>query len=116
MSRNVNELAKTIVNSVNGFCNDPVTVSFSGGVDSALVAYLAAKKCKVQLIAVGTVGSHDIEAAKTAAKDMDLEDSFTSYKSTSNRKHNALKLAVDNNRNDINTLDEKVNPKKDKED
>ena len=47
---------------------------------------------------------------------MDLEDSFTSYKSTSNRKHNALKLAVDNNRNDINALDEKVNPKKDKED
>ena len=47
---------------------------------------------------------------------MDLEDSFTSYKSTSNRKHNALKLAVDNNRNDINALDEKVNPKKDKKD
>ena len=46
MSRNVNELAKTIVNSVNGFCNDPVTVSFSGGVDSALVAYLAAKNVK----------------------------------------------------------------------
>ena len=45
---------------------------------------------------------------------MDLEDSFTSYKSTSNRKHNALKLAVDNNRNDINALDEKVNPKKEK--
>ena len=73
MSKNVNELAKIIVNSVNEFCNDPVTVSFSGGVDSALVAHLAAKKCKVQLIAVGTVGSHDIEAAKTAAKDMDLE-------------------------------------------
>ena len=41
----------------------------------------------------------------------DLEDSFTSYKSTSNRKYNALKLAVDNNRNDINALDAKVNPK-----
>ena len=47
---------------------------------------------------------------------MDLEDSFTSYKSTSNRKFNALKLEVDNNRNDINVLDAKVNPKKEEKD
>ena len=47
---------------------------------------------------------------------MDLEDAFTSYKSTSNRKHNALKLQVQTNRDDINALDIKVNgEKKDKE-
>ena len=73
MSKIINELAKTIDKGVDRFCDNPVTISFSGGVDSALVAYLAAKKCKVQLIAVGTVGSHDIEAAKTAAKEMNLE-------------------------------------------
>ena len=49
MSKNVDELAETISNSVNEFCDKAVTISFSGGVDSALIAYLAAKKCEVQV-------------------------------------------------------------------
>ena len=73
MSKNVDELAETISKSVNEFCDKAVTISFSGGVDSALIAYLAAKKCEVQLIAVGTSESHDIEAAKTAAEEMKLD-------------------------------------------
>ena len=69
----IKKLAESIDNSVKSFCDEPVTVSFSGGVDSALIAHLAAKNCEVQLIAVGVIGSHDIEAAKSAAEKMKLE-------------------------------------------
>ena len=73
MSKIVDKLAESINASVKSFCKEPVTISFSGGLDSALIAYLASKKCDVQLITVGTIGSHDIEAAKTAAKEMKLD-------------------------------------------
>ncbi len=63
---------ETLYNSLNQAikdeCNEAITVAFSGGIDSTLVAFIAKKYCNVELIAVGVSGSHDLEAAKSAAK------------------------------------------------
>jgi asparagine synthase (glutamine-hydrolysing) len=66
-------LCNAIDLTVKESCNTSVTVSFSGGIDSTLVAFLAKKYSDVELIAVGTPESHDLEAAKTAAKMIGIE-------------------------------------------
>ncbi len=48
--------------------SDQGVVALSGGVDSALVARLAGREC----VAVGVPGSHDLQRARLAAKEMDL--------------------------------------------
>jgi len=48
---------------------DELAVAFSGGVDSALVAALFDAPCYV----VGFPGSHDVRAARSAARAMDLD-------------------------------------------
>ena len=68
---------ETLYNSFNQAirdeCNEAVTVAFSGGIDSTLVAFIANKYCNIELIAVGVPGSHDLEAAKSAAKLIGME-------------------------------------------
>ena len=66
-------LCNTIDLTVKESCNTSITVSFSGGIDSTLVAFLAKKYSDVELITVGTPESHDLEAAKTAAKMIGME-------------------------------------------
>ena len=61
-------LCNAIDIAVKDTCNKAITVSFSGGIDSTLVAFLAKKYTDVEIIAVGTPKSHDLEAAKTAAE------------------------------------------------
>jgi len=65
-------ISSAILDSVKGDCKDDVSISFSGGIDSSLVALLAKKYTNVELIAVGIKDSHDIEAAKSAAELIDL--------------------------------------------
>ena len=67
------KLCTAIKKSVDSYCRKPVTISFSGGVDSALVALLAKEFTDVELVAVGTPGSHDLTAAKSAAEMMGME-------------------------------------------
>ncbi|MEC8875192.1 MAG: KEOPS complex subunit Pcc1 [Candidatus Thermoplasmatota archaeon] len=66
-------LCEAIESSVRKSCKDKVSISFSGGIDSALVALLAQKYCDVELIAVGIPNAHDLEAAKSASKLIDME-------------------------------------------
>ena len=70
-------LLETLYNSLNQAikdeCNETITVAFSGGIDSTLVAFIANKYCNIELIAVGVPGSHDLEAAKSAAKLIGME-------------------------------------------
>jgi len=66
-------LCEAIDSSVKESCNENVTVSFSGGIDSSLVAFVAKKYCDVELISVGTQDSHDLKAAKTAAEQIGLK-------------------------------------------
>ena len=73
---NKNKLSKiglALEKAVKKDCEKNITVSFSGGIDSALVAFLASKYTDVELIAVGVKDSHDIEAAKSAANIINLD-------------------------------------------
>ena len=49
-------------------CKEKITVAFSGGIDSTLVAFISKNYTDVELIAVGIKESHDLKAAKSAAK------------------------------------------------
>ena len=66
-------LCEAIETSVEKSCKESVTVAFSGGIDSSLVAFLARKFTDVELIAVGTPNSYDLDAAISAAKLMDMK-------------------------------------------
>ena len=66
-------LCEAIDSSVKESCNDRVTIAFSGGIDSSLVAFIAKKYCDVELISVGTKNSHDLKASETAAEMMGLK-------------------------------------------
>ncbi|MDH5449895.1 MAG: asparagine synthetase B [Candidatus Bathyarchaeota archaeon] len=59
---------------------DKVTVAFSGGLDSSLIAFLA-KLCKVEvhLITVGLEGQPEMQSAKLAAEAMELPISIQTY-------------------------------------
>ena len=69
----LSEIGQAIERAVRNDCEKNITVSFSGGIDSTLVAFLASKYTNVELIAVGVKDSHDIEAAKSAAKIVNLD-------------------------------------------
>ena len=69
----LSEIGQAIERAVRKDCEENITVSFSGGIDSALVAFLASKYTNVELIAVGVKDSHDIDAAKSAAKIINLD-------------------------------------------
>ena len=69
----LSEIGQAIEKAVRDDCEKNITVSFSGGIDSALVAFLASKYTNVELIAVGVKDSHDIDAAKSAAKIINLD-------------------------------------------
>ena len=66
-------LYTSLDNLIKNECDQPITVAFSGGIDSTLVAFIANNYCDVELIAVGIPGSHDLEAAKSAAKLIGME-------------------------------------------
>ena len=53
---------------IKEFSKKKITVAFSGGIDSALVAFISKKYVDVELIAVGTPNSYDLKAAKSASK------------------------------------------------
>ena len=53
--------------AIKEVCNEKVSVAFSGGIDSALVAFISNRYTDVELIAVGIPDSYDLKAAKSAA-------------------------------------------------
>ena len=71
--RNLAKIGIALDDAVKEACEKNITISFSGGIDSTLVAFLAKKYTKVELIAVGVRSSHDLEAAKSAAKLINLD-------------------------------------------
>ena len=60
--RRLEILSDSIETAVKQACTENITVSYSGGIDSTLVAFLANKYSNVELIAVGTPKSYDLEA------------------------------------------------------
>ena len=71
--KNITKIGAALDYSVKENCKKDITISFSGGIDSTLIAFLAKKYTNIELIAVGVKGSHDLEAAKSAAKLIDLD-------------------------------------------
>lgn len=67
----IQALESSVRNRVKG--TRKVAVSFSGGVDSSLLASVTAKFSKVLAISVSVKGSHDGLAAKTAAKKLGFD-------------------------------------------
>ncbi|MEC8996846.1 MAG: asparagine synthase C-terminal domain-containing protein, partial [Candidatus Thermoplasmatota archaeon] len=66
------KLCDSIELSVKNSCKDKISISFSGGIDSTLIAFLAKKYCDVELIAVGIPDAHDLEAARSASELIDI--------------------------------------------
>jgi len=66
----VDNLSSLIKESVKGI--DNTGIAFSGGIDSTLIAYLLKEK-NPGLYVVGSEGSHDLEAAESAAKILGME-------------------------------------------
>ena len=58
--------------SIEKIKEENVAIAFSGGIDSALIAQVMKKRHNVMLYVTGIEGSYDIDAAKTAAKKLDL--------------------------------------------
>ncbi len=70
--RESEQLKKVLLRSVEKIPKEKVCVPFSGGIDSALMAFLVSKKTDVQLYVCGSEGSHDPDAARSAAKMLNL--------------------------------------------
>lgn len=66
------ELSALLERSIEKSLEDRVAVSFSGGLDSTLIAAVAKKHAEVDLITAGTADCPDIEFSKRLAKDMQL--------------------------------------------
>lgn len=64
-------LQASVKSRVNG--RKRIAVSFSGGVDSSLIAVMASKFAKVLAVSVSVTGSHDASVAKHAAKELGLD-------------------------------------------
>jgi asparagine synthase (glutamine-hydrolysing) len=71
-------LTRSVSDCISG-CKT-VAVSFSGGIDSALLALLASKSCEVVLCSVHTEGSRDERAPREAADLLGLELSEVAMK------------------------------------
>ena len=66
------QLASAIETAVAAAASGPATVAFSGGVDSSLVAMLASRHAEIELLVVGTPGTHDLAAADESAALLNL--------------------------------------------
>jgi asparagine synthase (glutamine-hydrolysing) len=66
------ELADLIKNSTLQTLEDRVSISFSGGVDSALIATIASRHAETELFSAGVVNSPDLEYSERAAEILDL--------------------------------------------
>ena len=69
----LDNLCNSIRESVKDCCSDNVSIAFSGGIDSTLIAYLAKDYCNTELIAVGTTNAYDLDAAESAANLIDMQ-------------------------------------------
>ena len=66
------QLASVLEAAVADAVDGPVSVAFSGGIDSSLVAMLASRYVEVELLAAGTPGAHDLAAAEESAALLNL--------------------------------------------
>lgn len=66
------ELAKLLKSSIEECLEEKIAISFSGGLDSTLIAQVAKKNCSVHLFSSGVEGSEDLEYSKKISKELNL--------------------------------------------
>ncbi len=66
------ELADLIKNSILQNLEDKVSISFSGGIDSTLIATIAGRNAETELFSAGMEGSPDLEYSEKAASVLGL--------------------------------------------
>jgi asparagine synthase (glutamine-hydrolysing) len=66
------ELSSLLSSAVEKTLEDNVAISFSGGLDSTLIATIAKKHANIDLYAAGVEGSPDLEYAEKTAKELGL--------------------------------------------
>jgi len=65
-------LSALLERSIERSLEDKVAVAFSGGIDSTLIATVARKHAKVDLITIGVEGCEDLEFSEKIAKELKL--------------------------------------------
>src|SRR5512137_1035984 len=66
------QLSDLISRAVEQALEDRIAVSFSGGLDSTVIAAVARRHADVELFTAGTEGSEDVEYAEKAAAQLGL--------------------------------------------
>ncbi|MBN2478404.1 asparagine synthase C-terminal domain-containing protein [Candidatus Micrarchaeota archaeon] len=66
------EIAELIKCSIEGCLEDEISISFSGGIDSTILASVASKNCTAHLFSCGTEKSQDMEYAGKIASELNL--------------------------------------------
>jgi asparagine synthase (glutamine-hydrolysing) len=66
------QLSELISRAVEQTLEDRIAVSFSGGLDSSVIAAIAKKHAQVELFTAGVAGSEDMEYAEKAAAELGL--------------------------------------------
>lgn len=64
------ELAQLVRSSIEECLEDKISISFSGGLDSSLIAYIAKKNCSVHLFCSGIKDSDDLNYSEKVAKEL----------------------------------------------
>lgn len=67
------ELWAALDSVIGDMMSERTAVAFSGGLDSGVIAAMAAVHGKIKLYTVGTEGSYDVKASQEMASDMGLE-------------------------------------------
>jgi asparagine synthase (glutamine-hydrolysing) len=65
-------LSELISRAVEQTLEDKITIAFSGGVDSSVIATIAKKHVQVELFTAGVPGSEDLEVAEVVASQLGL--------------------------------------------
>lgn len=68
----ITAIAKVLQKSVEESLEDRIAVSFSGGIDSSAIAFLAKKSANVELFCCGLEGCEDMEYATKVAAELSL--------------------------------------------
>ncbi|MFH1403609.1 MAG: asparagine synthase C-terminal domain-containing protein [Candidatus Altiarchaeota archaeon] len=72
------ELSTLLSSAVEGLCEEKTGVVFSSGVDSALIASLAAECCEIMAYAVGFEGSPDVDCARSVESELGFPVEYVS--------------------------------------
>ncbi|MFH1785639.1 MAG: asparagine synthase C-terminal domain-containing protein [Candidatus Micrarchaeota archaeon] len=66
------ELTELLSRAIEESLEDRTAISFSGGLDSTIIASVAKKHSQIELFTAGVANSDDVESSRSAAKEMEM--------------------------------------------